>query len=221
MTNTSTATMELIEPAPPPPVPSTLSCWMDPNNLKYVCLSEVDEKSGHVSEKCSDKSSQLLAVRCWCTLTVQTNAASSSEQFMHHCVSCSSSNEGSNANSTTKQQKSNETRYDCRHIRTDGFISHAYNGTIPSNKIDENDSLYFDAASETSGDTKSSRQQAGVTVYEDTIVIEPLQDVVILTVENTTIAESDVILEQGTTTGGTVVSKGGSKQTRPPKLHKR
>jgi hypothetical protein len=122
--------------------------------------------------------------------------------------------EGSNTTATSRQN-SNETLYDCRHIRTDGFISYAYNGTIPNNSIDENDLLYFGAASETSGTTKSSRQSS-ITTYENTIVIEPLQDVVILTVENTTMAEDYVILEQGTTTGGTIASK-SPEQPRPPK----
>jgi hypothetical protein len=214
-TNASTATIELIEPAPPLPVLSTLNCWLDPNSIKYVCLLDGDDKAGHVADKCSKKSSplQLHAVRCWCALTVRTNEASNDEQFMHHCVSCSSM-EGSNTTATSRQN-SNETLYDCRHIRTDGFISYAYNGTIPNNSIDENDLLYFGAASETSGTTKSSRQSS-ITTYENTIVIEPLQDVVILTVENTTMAEDYVILEQGTTTGGTIASK-SPEQPRPPK----
>jgi hypothetical protein len=213
LTGAPIATMEPIEPAPPLPILSTLNCWLDPNNLKYICLSDVEDKSGHIAEKCSRKSSplQIHAVRCWCTLTVLTNEASNDDQFMHHCVSCSS-NEPSNT-SATSRQNSDETLYDCRHIRTDGFVSYAYNGTIPSDNINDNDSLYFDAASETSVEAKSS-QQSAITAYENAIVIEPLQDVVILTVENATTAEDDVVLEQGTATGGAGASK-GPKQPQP------
>jgi hypothetical protein len=135
---------------------------------------------------------------------------------MHHCVSCSNSDGGS-TNRATNSQNLKETIYDCRHIRSDGFMSYAFDGTIHAG-IDETESLFSETSDEATyggGDSKASRQQPFVTVYENTIIIEPLQDVVILTVYNNT-TEDDVILEQGTTTVGTVPK--GPKQSRNPPL---
>ena len=200
--NESASPMERTES--PSPDLSTLNCWMDPNTMKYICLSDMDQGRA----KCSDQSSPVRAVRCWCSLTIPTmDASSNSDTYMHHCVACSSEG-GSN---TSTASTPNEAIYDCSHIPSEGFLSYAYNETLPNHHVD--DSLY--SATSSSESDPSSGQTAAVTVYENTIIIEPLQDVVILTVYNTT-SGGDVVLQQGTTTGRGKVPKG----PKPLKVHR-